>query len=360
MKTRGLNSKVEPFKVELKMHRKFMQKNIRIMNRAFVFMGLVLSQQSVLIAQDLLRNKMESSNKPLELTPEEEAAAALTAIDEQRMKGETEATVRLKLEALVAHENPWEVPSAQLMLLVQSFTRLNPSKIAFLEDMLVNSAPDSLVFSIVAPELVGAGNESAQISLVRAAERKMALGSPGLALSLVISIGSLKYPTDATIDWLTGLSAHSDNGIASTSLLALGSLAGEIDKVSQSKSLKVTQRLTNELVGLLEPTVENAKPETNERKALLLAALGNAGNASVEPIVSKVLATESDEAVRAEALGALRFVKTPTAKQTLFDNLKGNGARKIKEEIISAFRYIDLESRELDSLVLFLKEVRPA
>jgi hypothetical protein len=187
--------------------------------------------------------------------------------------------------------------------------------------------PNTPQFVAYSQALISAGTPEAQRSFLDVlAERSQ---EPAAAQKLLVELVGLEHPTTASLDRLVAFAESAKSPmLASSSVLMLGRFANQLATRSPSQANSVVARLGHGLRGARD----------HGSQSLYLGALGNAGQASCLPYISKFAASK-DVALRSEAIRALRFIPDPAVDRTLCDKTLHDPSEEVRQAALFALGF---------------------
>lgn len=148
----------------------------------------------------------------------------------------------------------------------------------------------------------------------------------------IIGLSDHPNPTDQSAAKMLEIAQQSkDNEIASTALLAAGSVAKKLEEENPD--------LPRELIK------ELADPARAEIKNTVIAAMGNHGNAEYFTSLSTSL-KDKDEGTRASAAYSLRYLPNAEVNGTLIGLLTSDPSLEVQKEALKAMAYRNLSDEE--------------
>lgn len=154
------------------------------------------------------------------------------------------------------------------------------------------------------------------------------------AFSAIIPVlGGLQSPTDDTLDFLARLAREGDSDFSSTAALALGSNVYTLSHTQPERG----QRLLETYIA----KIQNPQGDVEDLKESL-AILGNAGLSATAPALL-ALTNHARADVRAEAVMALRFIRTPQVVERLIAVLRFDKDLDVRLNVIDALLHAPLD-----------------
>jgi hypothetical protein len=204
---------------------------------------------------------------------------------------------------------------------------LYPERCYDVKKLLAAADPKSDLVQIVMGAMGAVGHSQAQSvfrDLITLRQKEVAFSA--MAISL---LGDSPSPTVASVDFLRNIVQTSSNvDISSTAILTLGAIARTLSEKNRSQA--------NELVRWIMSDSWINSSAVNLR--LRLIALGNAGNEISLPLIRQYSADSSVQ-LRAAAARSLRWIPSEEANKILINLLTKDSEQKVRIEAAGALRY---------------------
>ncbi|MEY4064440.1 MAG: hypothetical protein RIR26_648, partial [Pseudomonadota bacterium] len=209
---------------------------------------------------------------------------------------------------------------------LNQFQRLaqNESNLPALRDSLLALGAENPAFAPFVASLGAVGTPAAQSVLVELIAKS---GNEWRVFCAVVPVfGLLEMPSEDTISFLQSTAQHPDPDFSWAAQLALGSVVHTLSKTNESRGASLLQDYLSKL--------EKPWKDEEELKGAL-AVLGNAGlTQSASLIMPLTQHPRSD--VRADALMALRFIRTPETEQRMMDRLENDSSADVRMRAVDA------------------------
>lgn len=237
-------------------------------------------------------------------------AAALAMSKEQAdaniVGGRSLATILLDLNT--AEPNARNLAQGRM----SAFLRMDPSSASRVTDEILHGKGDLNSKKRLIGSLGTAGTKEAQNELAKLLDSNEA---GELRVDAAIALGQTKHPTAETQDALDKAAKSSDKEIATTAILAKGSVIRAMNTDKSADTLDAVQEL---IQGLTNAT-------SVYEKQVYIEALGNTGDPRTFAAIAPYL-TDTTVGLRASATSALKFMDTPAADEVLIRALSDNEA----------------------------------
>ena len=231
-----------------------------------------------------------------------------TSIQRSALGSETEDSLVRQLQSVEASGERSD--QTGLYLKFKALIYLHPETSERLGKLLGAASSKGPTFEILAKALGAVGDADAQTALIAAMQAR-ADDWPALA-NLIPTLASVPLPTPEAEEWLRHLAATSqDANIATTAILALGSMAHNLAREPRTRSAR--------LVKVLIQLEESSKSE--DQTVATILALGNTESLQALPLLEKVAASPVAR-LRATAMDALRSIPSPSVDSLLQHGLR--------------------------------------
>lgn len=246
---------------------------------------------------------------PADAQPDTIAEAAAMATSKQQadaniVGGRSFTTIALELKAT----DPNARNQAQGRM--SALLRMEPSSASRVADEILHGEGDRNSKKRLIGSLGNAGTKEAQDELAKLLDSERA---GELRADAAVALGQTKHPTIETKDALDKASKSSDKEIASTAILAKGSV---IRAMNADKSTDTTDAVQELIQGLTNAT-------SVYEKQVYIEALGNSGDPRTFAAIAPYL-THTTVALRASATGALKFMDGSEADEALIRAMSDN------------------------------------
>jgi hypothetical protein len=274
--------------------------------------GQVLSEQStslkcrLLSRRQLSQDKLAALAKSLSeqpratLTPEEEEAQKLERSTQEQILGHETVQSILKELSDVDIRTPPRDEQVKLYLRTKALLYVRPKDASILGRGLSTRDFTKPSSEIVVTALSAVGSADAQ-DVLCAATRSRASDGKGLSI-LLPSIGSLTEPTACVVALVQELSTSASREIRSLALLALGSIARNLETLSKQRSNVIVRDLATRL----------SSPVVADDKTTVLLALGNTNSELARTVVIAERLNPSPTYRRAVASSLAGFSSAPS------------------------------------------------
>ena len=208
---------------------------------------------------------------------------------------------------------------------------------------LQNAPVRSPQFVAFSQALISAGTTSAQKAFLEALEVRK--NDPVAAQKLISQLIGLNHPAYFTVDKIKRLSRDRSNPVlSSSSILILGRFAGKLAGTSPTQSADLIRMLTTGL--------DSAKESDTQQ--LYVGALGNAGLDSCFSLLKR-FSNSGNAKVRADAVAALRFIKSSAADGLICSHLLHDGSEDVRAAAVFALGFRPYRDENFGSLVVALR-----
>jgi HEAT repeat protein len=161
--------------------------------------------------------------------------------------------------------------------------------------------------------------------------------------AIVPVLGGLREPSDDTLEFLSAQAGNSSDDFSSTAALALG---GAARTLGQTQTQRVEWLLKDYIVN-----IQKADGDVEDLKESL-AVLGNAGLGSTAELILN-LTRHANPDLRADAVMALRFMRTPEVEQRLVQIFQSDTDVDVRLRAADALLFGSLP-KSLQSVALFI------
>jgi hypothetical protein len=205
--------------------------------------------------------------------------------------------------------------------------------------LVSRAAPNSLAMRLVTGALATAGHEQAQAALSSVLQARV--NEELVALYLIPTLAMVDAPSELTEATLRELALHAPGPrIVASAQLALGTMARSLKEDHPDRAGKIVTWAVREL--------EAGASEDTRRHFLLV--LGNAGAPGALPAIQKFLG-DPDAAVRAAAVGALRFIDSDQAEALITRALGSDSEPDVRAEAVRVFAYRSVTQPAFQAIV---------
>lgn len=237
------------------------------------------------------------------VSEKEAFALAKQQADTGIVGGRSFGTITKELQATDSHARNQAQGRMSAML------RVEPSAASKVTQEILHGEGDANSKSRLIGSLGSAGTKEAQDELVRLME--MDKGEYRVEAAAVL--GRTKNPTASSAEALKSASASTDKNLASTAILAEGTMIRTMNSEKSGDTTDAVQSLIEKL----------ANASTEDEKYIYIEALGNTGDirtmAAITPYLKHDLVS-----LRAAATGALKFMVEPAADEALIQAIADN------------------------------------
>lgn len=216
---------------------------------------------------------------------------------------------------------------AEAYVKMKALFKIRPESLPEVEEFLLKTPQNSLVFSTLIQALNATATEQAQEVLASVGEASKE--SWPVMSRLIPALSLIENPTVRSESLLRSLAQQStDSNIAETARLGLGNVAKQLAKSSPERALA----LANELVA------DVSKAGNSVAKAVAIEALGNTGHTESWATLS-ALVRQENVSIRQSAVYALRFLKDDASFEALIKSLKTDINESVRLDAAKALAF---------------------
>jgi HEAT repeat protein len=241
------------------------------------------------------------------------------------------------------------VRSADVFLRNKSLNHLQAlasrgSNLSLIRDELLRMDSTDPAFAPLVAALAAVGTPEIQGMLRNVVEQRS--GDWRTYSAIVPALGLLTQPVSETVEFLVQQSRLPDPDFSSTAALAIGSIVHTLSKTDPRKG--------EQLLSFYMAKIESNETPLDDLKESL-AVVGNSGLVSAAPLLLKQIDHPRAD-VRADAIMALRFMRTPQVEDVLISRLFQENDLEVRLRVVDALIHGPVPERILEPVAEALKQ----
>lgn len=289
------------------------------------------AQSDTEIDERLARKRSDSGTEKSTAGEQHSSAGMSSAKTVNATKWDAE-DLRAKVSSadVLVRNRALDVFKNQLMLLQDTDPELRA-----LQSLLREIAADDEAFAPLVAASGAVGTPQVQLVLQRLIEERS--GEWRTFSAIVPVLGGLSAPSDETLHLLSRLAREGDTDFSQTAALALGASVRGMAEVQPRRARQILESYIARL--------QDTRADTEDLKESL-SVLGNSGlTEAAQPIVVLTHHTRSD--VRAEAVMALRFIRTPEVEKRLVEVFARDPETQVRLSAVESLLHAPLHDEVL-------------